>query len=249
MQDNGPERPDQKEIDPDDEELLDLPKVANLLPPEGAMVEFRQYKPIIDALLASAKREGFTDEYMQQQAFENSNTEFEDALDVQIFNDPELEVLAGAFAGKSAEVVELDGPKASLVFNLHGTNSNIIPALEPWQCQLPEMAIQVKHLQKFVTFHVNVSSTKGSSHTLHFDNKTTVTRVKNDGEDLFIPLKLCKGWNYLNLDLRQLLESATGLEYQRCNSVTITGSCRLWKVFLQEREYADAELPGELQVL
>ena len=121
--------------------------------------------------------------------------------------------------------------------------------IEPWQCQLPEMAIQVKHLQKFVTFHVNVSSTKGSSHTLHFDNKTTVTRVKNDGEDLFIPLKLCKGWNYLNLDLRQLLESATGLEYQHCNSVTITGSCRLWKVFLQEREYADAELPGELQVL
>lgn len=50
-------------------------------------------------------------------------------------------------------------------------------------------------------------------------------------------------------DLADLTERAFGTQYQRCKRVTIGSNCRLARLFFQDREYEDVELPSFLRVI
>lgn len=55
-------------------------------------------------------------------------------------------------------------------------------------------------------------------------------------------------WQYINLDLVDMVDRAFGTLFVSCRSVRISGTCRLSKVYLQDREYADVELPTLLRL-
>jgi hypothetical protein len=64
-----------------------------------------------------------------------------------------------------------------------------------------------------------------------------------------MPLLLGPSWQYLNLDIADIVQRAFGTQYTSCRGVQVSGTCRVSKIYLQDREYADAELPSYLSVL
>ncbi|KAJ1407587.1 hypothetical protein B484DRAFT_309359, partial [Ochromonadaceae sp. CCMP2298] len=63
-----------------------------------------------------------------------------------------------------------------------------------------------------------------------------------------VPLEIQEGWQYLCIDLEDLLANAFGASYAMCREVTVCGSCRLSKLYFQSQMYADVELPKFLRV-
>ena len=90
--------------------------LLTLLPPPGG-ISYEKYGPVVTA-----------------------KDEIEDLgivdCSVDVFADPELEILAEKFEGKSTQVVDVDGSGAVLKF--------------PCLCDLDQLVLHVKHLQNFV---------------------------------------------------------------------------------------------------
>ena len=196
-----------------DSAMEDDQQIITLLPPPG-QIQYEQYGPVINA------KEEIED--LQLEA------------DVDVFDDPELEVLAEKFEGKVTQVVEVNGSSACLKF--------------PCLCDLPQLVMHFKHLKAFTKVEVEVVCSDKTRVMMIFRNNTTIARIKHDVAELHFPLELVEGWNYLLFDLDDLLQSALGKRLARTTSVVVFGTCRLWRIYFQGEEYADAVLPVELQV-
>ena len=64
-----------------------------------------------------------------------------------------------------------------------------------------------------------------------------------------LPMHIGEGWQYLNLNIDDILMRCFGTNIKLCKEVVINGSCRISKVFFQEQLYSDVELPPFLRVI
>lgn len=51
-------------------------------------------------------------------------------------------------------------------------------------------------------------------------------------------------WNYLCLDLPAVFDAAFGRVYNYVRRITITSACRVGRVFMEDKQYADGQLPA-----
>ena len=108
--------------------------------------------------------------------------------------------------------------------------------------------MHIKDMFRYVTFEVEIIDDTKNYRTLRFCNRASVARIL-PGE-IIVPLHLKQDqWNYLCLDLEDLTRRAFGTNYLTAVQLRVFSTCRIWKIFFEDREYSDAELPAYLQVV
>ncbi len=114
-------------------------------------------------------------------------------------------------------------------------------------CTRPYLVIHFKNIDRFLKFVILCSDDTGVDKTLDMSNKTSFITV--DKSYCKMPLDTGAGWQHVCIELDELLANAFGTSYVECKEVTIHGSGRISKLFLQSKKYADVELPSFLRVV
>jgi len=88
---------------------------------------------------------------------------------------------------------------------------------------------------------------QGKMYNMSASNRQSSVRISRNSAKL--PIIFKKGWNRICLDLSDIVSHAFGINYASILELRIFASCRIWKVFLQDQDYSDDQLPERLQVL
>ena len=160
---------------------------------------------------------------------------------VTIVNDTELD----------QEVLEIGDHSLPLIFR------NFL------SCNLPNLSLNIKNLEKFVTIIIkckclinnNNNNTNNNINNnnneiekeLYFTNRKSTIQI--NGNKVIAPLILIDSWQYINIDFKKIILNAFGCTYLSCSEIIIHGSTRISKLYFQEKPYSDAELPSFLRII
>jgi hypothetical protein len=147
--------------------------------------------------------------------------------EISIIEDRELSIT------NPPSVVELIGADSTITFFA--------------DCSRQYLVLNVKGMERFLTIILHCVDDIGETKTITLTNKASF--VTADRQSCKLPLVLEEGWQYLCIDLEDLLANAFSATFASCREVTVCGSCRLSKLYFQSRKYADVELPKYLRVL
>ena len=130
-------------------------------------------------------------------------------------------------------IVELYGPEARVVFNV--------------QSVLPYFVMFVKNLDQYFHFEIEILDENYKYRTIRVSNTISIARVQ--ALTCQLPFKLGHGWRYVVMDLHDLTQRCFGTTFLTTVQIRVYASCRLYKMFLQDKMYSDAELPSHLRLL
>ena len=145
-----------------------------------------------------------------------------------------------------------EGPSVSVLTDAE-TNMDVLEISDnsrvsfPITCNYRYLALHLKNMEKFVAVTILVKCTAGKVRELTLSNRRSNIIIQEN--TAAAPMKLGEGWQYLNLDIQQLIYNAFGSEMETCICVSVHGSARMSKLYFQEKEYADAELPPYLRLI
>lgn len=108
------------------------------------------------------------------------------------------------------------------------------------------LALHVKNVNSFFLVSLKVLDSNGNTKTIMVSNNRSTALIMKC--DVKVPLTCKDGWQYVCVDLEHILRTAFGVGYASCSEVVVSGSCKLWRVYFQEKEYADCQLPEHLRV-
>lgn len=120
-----------------------------------------------------------------------------------------------------------------------------------------QVIFKVDSCNKLLSFHINTLGHFISISLLVLDShqrprKITLTNKKSKiviyEKDCTIPMKIGNSWQYICIDMADMMRRAFGLEFNRCTQVSLQGMSKLSSVYLHDKEYADVQLPPHLQV-
>lgn len=132
------------------------------------------------------------------------------------------------------DVIEVTGEKSSMIFPTNGCNS-------------PYLVLHVKNISKFMGLDLMLLDSTRKLRTFKLSNRRSTAVIEPQRCDL--PLDIGDGWQYLCLDLNDLLHRSYGTSLRVCREIVVCGSCRVSKIFFQDDLYADIELPPFLRVI
>jgi hypothetical protein len=112
---------------------------------------------------------------------------------------------------------------------------------------LPLLALQLKNLNRFMKIVLKIHDTEGKLRTFTISNRRTTIHVS--GNSCALPMDFGIGWQHITLDLEDLLDRCFGASLLYVSSIIIHGSTRVGKIFFQDKDYSDAELPAMLRLL
>lgn len=108
------------------------------------------------------------------------------------------------------------------------------------------LALQIKNVGNFFLISLKVTDSTGKHRTIMVSNNRSTVLIMKD--DIKIPLLAKEGWQYICLDLEDILRRAYGVGFRSCSEVVFSGTCRIWRAYFQEKKYADCQLPYHLRV-
>ena len=127
-------------------------------------------------------------------------------------------------------------------------NSGSLSLNIPRQSSKRYLAIYLKNLKRFTEIQIDVYDVNGAQKHITFGNHQSVIRIQPKAGECRLPMTLKASWNYLNIDLQDIVQMAFGVGYSHCQTVTISAHCAVWKVYFQDRPHAESELPESLQI-
>ena len=127
-------------------------------------------------------------------------------------------------------------------------NSGSLSLSVPRKSSKRYLAVYLKNLKRFCEMQLEVYDTNGALKTMTFGNHQSVIRIQPQAGECRLPMSLKPSWNYLNIDLQDIIEKAFGVGFSHCHSITISAHCAVWKVYFQDRPHAESELPKSLQI-
>jgi hypothetical protein len=146
--------------------------------------------------------------------------------EVSIVDDFELQV-------QSISVIELIGSDSKILFYT--------------DCGRPYLVVQFKSIERFLKLSVLCSDDTGNDKLFEMSNKSSFITI--DKNMCKMPLEIDIGWQYVCIELEELLANAFGTSFVSCKEVTVSGSCRLARLYFQSKKYSDVELPSFLRVV
>jgi hypothetical protein len=146
---------------------------------------------------------------------------------VEIGDDDELLTQA------SVPVVELSGIDSKIHFFT--------------DCNYPYLAFHIKGLKKFMNIIVACADENGVEKVFEIGNKTG--QVVIDKHSCKMPLEVGDGWQYICIDMPDMMANAFGASYFSCREVTVSGTCKVSKLYFQNQKYSDVELPPYLRTV
>lgn len=136
--------------------------------------------------------------------------------------------------GPAIPVVELMGKESRITFYA--------------DCSRPFLVLYIKNIQRFLKLNLICVDDVGKETFFEISNNNSIVTVDKLG-NCKLPLEIENGWQYICMDLSDILANACGTSYSMCKEVTIFGSCRLFKLYFQSKQHADCELPPYLRVV
>ena len=83
--------------------------------------------------------------------------------------------------------------------------------------------------------------------TITISNRRTTIHIH--GNQCAVPMELGLGWQYVNIDLNDIMMRCFGTSVEYVSAIIIHGSTRVGKIYFQDKNYSDAELPKLLRIL
>lgn len=159
--------------------------------------------------------------------------------------DVDLEQMDGVPAGPDVNIIDdTEMSKTAVpVLSLGGEASKITFYTN---CMLQYLVLHFWTCERFFTCSLVLVDDKRIKRTFHLSNKRSIITV--DKNLCSIPVENGDGWQRMNLDLNSLCANAFGTSFCSCYEVTVTGSCKLARLFFQGKDYSDNELPSFLRV-
>ena len=151
--------------------------------------------------------------------------------------------LAEAVVVEDADVTNTGGCE---VLELMSSGPRVALSI-PCRASLPLLVVQLKDLGRFCGLEVDVVDLNGQPLRICASNHQTAVRAT--ATEVTMPLALTSGWNFIRLDLVDLCRRAFGSAYGSTTCVTVTATCRVARIWLECRPFADAELPPFLQTI
>ncbi|KAG1703134.1 hypothetical protein DVH05_008046 [Phytophthora capsici] len=133
------------------------------------------------------------------------------------------------------EVVQILGNDAELVFPVR----NIFRYL----------VMFIKNMDLFLEFHIKVLDDAQKYRQFTVTNTRSLARVEGSRCQLPLVFGPHAGWRYLCMDLQDLTSQAFGTRHVTSTEIRIGGNCRLLRLFFQDEQYSDADLPAHLTFL
>ena len=144
---------------------------------------------------------------------------------------PEVNIVCDyELLGKS--VIDIVGEESKITFNCNSTYENLV--------------MQINSGNHFFSIDLRLRDESGKERTFQLSNKKSSIMIIND--TCTIPMEVGDGWQRICISLDSMLSRAFGFKFVSCSSVTICGSCRLAKIYFQDEDYADPQLPLFLRV-
>jgi hypothetical protein len=112
---------------------------------------------------------------------------------------------------------------------------------------LPFVAFHLKNEDCFLSITITIKDDQDLVRKLIMSNKRSIIHANQNLCEL--PMIMGPGWQYINLDLVDMVDRAFGSMYVSTRAVQISGTCRMSKIYFQDREYADVELPTLLRLM
>lgn len=132
-------------------------------------------------------------------------------------------------------VIEMIGPDSKITFY---TN-----------CERHLLVLHLKSCGRFLDFSFILRDDTGKEKFFEVSNKRTLVLVDQEKSLAQLPLIIKdRGWQRICLDMDLLLSRSFGTNFESCVEVTVSGTCRLYKLYFQSYDYADAQLPEFLRV-
>jgi hypothetical protein len=109
------------------------------------------------------------------------------------------------------------------------------------------VVLQLKNLDRFSKLVLRVYDSAGKSRTFIMSNRRTTVHLQNSVCQL--PMEMGTGWQHLSIDLRAITAKCFGTDFIFLTNIMVYGSTRIGKIYFQDREYSDLELPHFLRLL
>ncbi|KCV69240.1 hypothetical protein H696_04657 [Fonticula alba] len=174
---------------------------------------------------------------MLKQSFQLWRTETHESASVKLTQD-------ALIRSRVLEILTPEGcPSAALV-----TTSISCPP-GPGQSigiRLPFLTIQVKNLNRYFSFEVEVEDDQGVVRRFRCSNFNTTTRVKE--YICTMPLLLDAGWNIVKIDLAQMVRCVYGTQFTEVRSITIHPNCLLRRIFFSDKNIPEEDLPADFRL-
>lgn len=152
-------------------------------------------------------------------------------------------------SGDDADIVDdsdilLDDTKP--VVELIGNDSKIN---FPLDCRRQYLVFHIKTIKsRFFKIFIIVKDDLNRERLYEISSKRTIVSVDSNYAQL--PLNVTdNGWQRICLDLDDITKNAFGTTYLKCVNISVTGTCRVGKIYFQSKDYADVELPPCLRVV
>ncbi len=174
---------------------------------------------------AAAESEFYAEEGMAEAAAGRRKNTSEDVVEASIVTDGEI-------AAEALELMGRDG-KVRLGFKC--------------ECSLPFLVLQLKDIGRFCAVELTVESRAGAEYTIELSSRASVARIGREKASL--PLMIRPGWNYCCVDVEDVVHMAFGAHLAFTTGVTVKSSCRVARIFFQDKRYEDRELPAFLRVV
>ena len=145
-----------------------------------------------------------------------------------------------------------DGPSVSVVTDSE-TNLDAVDLADksrisfPISCKYRYLALNLKNVDKYLSVSIIFRCENGQIREVTVSNKRSIITI--EGNHCQAPMQLGPGWQFLNLDLHKILLNAFGVLPNLILQVSVAGSGRVGKIYLQDEEYSDAELPPYLRLI
>jgi len=110
----------------------------------------------------------------------------------------------------------------------------------------PILVLQIKNMNKFTGFEVNVSDENKRQRVFVSTNKQSLARLV--GDQCSLPLVLQKGWNIIPIDLAALCQRVFNVKYKYCNRIRIFSNCRVRRIYFSKELYQENEVPEEYKI-
>lgn len=130
-------------------------------------------------------------------------------------------------------VIELIGHESSITFFV--------------DCSRQYLVVNFKSVDRFLTFVLTCVDDTGEMKNIVITNKASF--ITADRRSAKLPLQIEDGWQFLCIDLEDLLANAFSATFAACKEITVHGSCRISKLYFQSVLYSDVELPKYLRLL
>jgi hypothetical protein len=147
--------------------------------------------------------------------------------DISIIEDKELDIV------NPPSVIELLGQDSKITFFVDSPQRYLV--------------LNFKTMDRFLSIALTCLDDTGEMKSITITNRASF--ITADRKTCKVPLVIEEGWQYLCLDLEDMLANAFAASHAVCKEVMVFGSCRLSKLYFQSKLYSDVELPTYLRTI